>query len=120
MKHPSVQSGKNFASEFKREFPKQMEQDENKDIISDWQTSDLLNVFDSFSSALSVQGMFTSSTFIFKDTKERVRVLNSLIVNNSTGTVYLVIFEAPDPNWEQMWKKCGQYMLSNLMLLPDS
>ena len=51
-------------------------------------------------------GPFKSVGFVYdkKDDAGNFTVHNLLIANNKTGTLYLVIFEAPSAEWTETWK----------------
>ena len=51
-------------------------------------------------------GPFQSLGFVYKkkDNIGEFTVHNLLIANNKTGTLYLIIFEAPTSEWENTWK----------------
>lgn len=51
-------------------------------------------------------GPFKSVGFVYskEDAAGSFTVHNLLIANNQTGTLYLVMFEAPTSEWQQVWK----------------
>ena len=51
-------------------------------------------------------GHFKSVGFVYskKDATGSFTVHNLFIANNQTGTLYLVLFEAPASEWQQIWK----------------
>lgn len=62
-------------------------------------------------------GPFRSVGFVFdkKDKAGDFRVHNLLIANDNTGTLYLVMFEAPISEWNKAWK-IAEPMLQYLLI----
>ena len=48
-----------------------------------------------------------------------VFVYNLIIANDRTGTIYVVLYEAPEEEWEKAWK-VGEPILKELIILDDS
>jgi hypothetical protein len=66
----------------------------------------------------SIQGPFKAVRFCYVDSpkdKESVTVYHLAIANDKTGTLFLVIFEAPTKSWVEAWK-IGEPILKRLML----
>ena len=42
-----------------------------------------------------------------------------VIANDRTGMIYVVLFEAPEAEWEKAWK-IGEPILKQLIILDDS
>ena len=62
-------------------------------------------------------GPFKSIGFVYtkKDKKGDYTVHNLLISNDKTGTLYMILFEAPVTEWEQAWK-VAEPMLKYLLI----
>jgi len=79
-----------------------------KQNISEWETKEL-------------RGNFVKHTITFEDTTAIAHILVKCcaILNEETGTVYMVMFETKKSNWEENWASYGEVMTNNL-LLPSS
>ena len=69
----------------------------------------------------STQGPFKSHGCIIRDDSDDqpVFVYNLIIANDRTGTIYVVLYEAPEDEWEKAWK-IGEPILKELIILDDS
>ena len=66
----------------------------------------------------SEQGPFRGIVFRYVSApagEEVVTIHQVLIANDKTGTLFMVLFEAPTEDWEEAWLK-GEVMLKRLML----
>ena len=66
----------------------------------------------------SQQGPFHGVRFRYVDApvgKESITVYQLLIANDKTGTLFLVIFEAPTSTWSEAWKS-GDTILKKMLL----
>jgi hypothetical protein len=64
------------------------------------------------------KGPFKSVKFTFVDApkdKESITIYHLTIANDKTGTLLLLIFEAPTKDWDEAWKK-GETILKKLLL----
>ncbi len=62
-------------------------------------------------------GPFKSLGFVYEkaEGKKKYKYHNLLIANEETGTLYLIIFEAPSKSWERAWSK-GHSMLNKFLI----
>lgn len=62
-------------------------------------------------------GPFAGLGFIYVDEDEsgKSRVFNQLTANKNTGSVYIMVFEAPVDEWAQAWP-VGQQMIQRVLL----
>jgi hypothetical protein len=69
----------------------------------------------------SIQGPFIARGCVIRDDSgaSPVFVYNLIIANDRTGTVYVVLFEAPEEEWKKAWK-IGEPILKQLIILDDS
>jgi len=66
----------------------------------------------------SQQGSFRAVRFRYVDApsgKESITVYQLMIANDKTGTLFLVIFEAPTITWSEAWKS-GDIILKKMLL----
>jgi hypothetical protein len=69
----------------------------------------------------STQGPFKAHGCIIRDDSggPPVIVQNLVIANDKTGTIYVVLYEAPEAEYEEAWK-IGEPILRQLIILDDS
>ena len=69
----------------------------------------------------STQGPFKAHGCVIRDDSggPPVFVYNLIIANDRTGTIYVVLYEAPEAEWEKAWK-IGEPILKELIILDDS
>jgi hypothetical protein len=69
----------------------------------------------------STHGPFKAHGHLIRDDSggSPVIVQNLVIANDHTGTVYVVLYEAPEAEWEKAWK-IGEPILKELIILDDS
>jgi hypothetical protein len=69
----------------------------------------------------STQGPFKAHGCIIRDDSggPPVLVQNLVIANDRTGTIYVVLYEASEAEWEKAWK-IGEPILKLLIILDDS
>jgi hypothetical protein len=69
----------------------------------------------------STQGPFNAHACIIRDDSggPPVFVYNLIIANDRTGTIYVVLYEAPEEDWEKAWR-IGAPILKLLIILDDS
>jgi len=103
----SPRKPKDYVPRFLKSYPGVLKRF-GKQNISDWDTKEL-------------RGNFVKHTITFEDNSGSARVLvkSCIIVNEITGTVYMVMFETKKINWEENWATYGEVMTNNL-LLPSS
>jgi len=98
---------KDYVPKFLKSYPGVLKRF-GKQNISEWETKEL-------------RGNFVKYTITFEDNTGLARILVKccVILNEETGTVYMVMFETKKTNWEENWATYGEVMTNNL-LLPSS
>jgi len=95
---------KDYVPHFLRSYPGVLKRF-GKENISEWETKEL-------------RGNLTKHTISFEDNSgPEVLVKCCIIVNEVTGTVYMVTFETRKIAWEKNWDIFGSVMTDNLLLL---
>jgi len=103
----SLGKSKDYVPKFLKAYPGVLQR-HNKENISEWETKEL-------------RGNFVKHTITFEDssTNNKIFAKCCIIRNDTTGTVYTVMFENEKSNWEESWNTFGEVMTNNL-LLPSS
>jgi len=94
-----------FARTFLHNFPLQLRQ-ANKKVLGSWEVRKLNETFE-------------QHVMDFEDPGGQggippIMVRNYLVVNKSTGAVYLVMFESSKASWEEMWETVGDPMINGM------
>ncbi|HBC87340.1 MAG TPA: hypothetical protein DCZ94_10325 [Lentisphaeria bacterium] len=65
------------------------------------------------------KGMFKEIGYTYTDNTDEKNILNVYrlyIANDKTGTVYILTFEGPTNDWDEIWKNVGDVIYKNISI----
>lgn len=63
-------------------------------------------------------GFLSATLGASEEGEERVRLVQQIVANANTGTVYMLIFEAPESRWDAAWTT-GEVVMAQVGLSPE-